>query len=198
AAAASLLADEFEVRAWRAGEAGDSGGLTPPPPTPPPGPPPPGGRRVRSPPARPAAGGPGPPRPGRPPRRPGRPPAPPPPPPPRARLERELSELNAIGIRLSSERNVDVLLEMILTKAREITRSDAGSLYLVEEAPEGGPRLRFALAQNRSVEIPFRAVTLPLDDASVAGYVALTGEIVNLVDAYVPPAGSRFQINRWF
>jgi HD-GYP domain-containing protein (c-di-GMP phosphodiesterase class II) len=117
----------------------------------------------------------------------------------RARLERELGELNAIGIRLSAERDLDVLLETILTKAREITRSDAGSLYLVVEEPdEGERRLRFALAQNASVEIPFQAVTLPLDQASVAGYVALTGEVVNLADAYTPPPGSRFQINRWF
>jgi HD-GYP domain-containing protein (c-di-GMP phosphodiesterase class II) len=116
----------------------------------------------------------------------------------RARLERELSELNAIGVRLSAERDLDVLLDTILTKAREITRSDAGSLYLVEEEPGGGRRLRFALAQNASVEIPFQAVTLPLDDASVAGWVALTGDVVNLADAYAPPPGSRFQINRWF
>jgi HD-GYP domain-containing protein (c-di-GMP phosphodiesterase class II) len=116
----------------------------------------------------------------------------------RERLERELGELNAIGLQLSAERDVTVLLETILTKAREITRSDAGSLYLVEETPGGERRLRFALAQNASVEITFQAVTLPLDDASVAGYVALTGEVLNLADAYMPPPGSRFQINRWF
>ena len=115
-----------------------------------------------------------------------------------ARLERELSELNAIGIQLSAERNLDVLLETILTKAREITGSDAGSLYLVEDGPDNSRRLRFALAQNDSVEIPFRAVTLPLDGESVAGHVALTGQIVNLADAYEPPEGSPFKINRWF
>jgi HD-GYP domain-containing protein (c-di-GMP phosphodiesterase class II) len=116
----------------------------------------------------------------------------------RARLERELGELNAIGIQLSAERDLDVLLETILTKAREITRSDGGSLYLLEEPPDGARRLRFALAHNASVAIPFQSVTLPLDEASVAGYVALTGEVVNLADAYAPPPGSRFQINRWF
>jgi HD-GYP domain-containing protein (c-di-GMP phosphodiesterase class II) len=116
----------------------------------------------------------------------------------RARLERELGELNAIGIQLSAERDVDVLLATILTKAREITRSDAGSLYLVEEAPDGRARLRFTLAQNESVAITFQAVTLPLDGGSVAGHVALTGEVVNLADAYAPPAGSPFHINRWF
>ncbi len=114
------------------------------------------------------------------------------------RLGRELSELNLIGIRLSAERNPDTLLELILTKAREITASDAGSLYLIEEGPDGERRLIFALAQNDSVEVPFRAVTLPLTNSSVAGHVALTGKALNLEDAYHPPAGSPFQINRSF
>ena len=115
----------------------------------------------------------------------------------RARLERELSELNAIGIRLSSEREPAALLETILSKARQITSSDAGSLYLVEEHGDTR-RLRFALAQNDSVDIPFTSVTLPLTGESVAGHVALTATIVNLEDAYLPPPGAPFHINRWF
>jgi len=114
------------------------------------------------------------------------------------RLGRELSELNAIGTRLSAERNPDTLLELILTKAREITESDAGSLYLVEEGPDGERRLFFALAQNDSIEVPFRASTLPLTHASVAGHVALTGKALNLEDAYRRPPGSPFEINRSF
>jgi HD-GYP domain-containing protein (c-di-GMP phosphodiesterase class II) len=115
-----------------------------------------------------------------------------------ARLDRELSELNAIGIRLSAERNPRELLETIVTKAREITRSDAGSLYLVEEGPDGTRQLRFALAQNDSVDITFKSVKLPLTSESVAGHVALTGEILNLADAYAPPPGAPFRINRSF
>jgi HD-GYP domain-containing protein (c-di-GMP phosphodiesterase class II) len=115
----------------------------------------------------------------------------------RARLERDLSELNAIGIRLSAEPNPRFLLETILTRAREITTSDAGSLYVVEERAEVTV-LRFALAQNDSVSVPFRSVTLPLTGESVAGHVALTGQILNLPDAYAPPADSPFTINRWF
>src|SRR5438093_3366353 len=115
-----------------------------------------------------------------------------------ARLDRELSELNAIGIRLSAERNPRGLIETILTKAREITQSDAGSLYLVEEEPDGTRDLRFVLAQNDSVDIPFRAARLPLTSESVAGHVALTGTILNLEDAYSPPPGAPFHINRSF
>jgi len=115
----------------------------------------------------------------------------------RARLARDLSELNAIGIRLSAESNPRFLLEAILSKAREITSSDAGSLYIVEERGES-PYLRFALAQNDSVAVPFRTATLPLTDESIAGHVALTGRLINLADAYTPPPDSPFTINSWF
>ena len=115
-----------------------------------------------------------------------------------ARLERELSELNEIGIRLSAERNPRDLIETILSRAREITQSDAGSLYLVEEERDGTRDLRFVLAQNDSVDIPFRAARLPLTSESVAGHVALTGAILNLEDAYRPPSGAPFHINRSF
>jgi len=114
------------------------------------------------------------------------------------RLSTALHELNNIGIRLSAERDVPALLELILTKAREITRSDAGSLYLVEDDGAGGRRLRFMLAQNDSVQVPFREFTMPLNQQSVAGYVALSGTLLNLEDAYFPPPGSTFQVNRAF
>jgi HD-GYP domain-containing protein (c-di-GMP phosphodiesterase class II) len=111
---------------------------------------------------------------------------------------RELEQLNQIGVGLSAERNTDALLTLILGKAREITRSDAGSIYLVEETPNGASRLRFKLAQNDSVQVPFTEFTLPIDDASVAGHVALTAAVLQLDDAYVLPVGSRFQVNREF
>jgi HD-GYP domain-containing protein (c-di-GMP phosphodiesterase class II) len=114
------------------------------------------------------------------------------------RLGRELSELNTIGARLGAERDPQALLELILTAARQITASDAGSLYLVVERSDGASELVFALAQNDTVALPFRAARLPLDSRSIAGYVALTGQAVNLADAYAPPPDSPFTINRSF
>ncbi len=83
--------------------------------------------------------------------------------------------------------------------------SDAGSLYLV--GPKDGadpnddeaPRvLRFAVAQNDSVDLPFRFSALEITDRSIAGYVALTGSTVRLDDAYVPPAGVPYTFNHAF
>ena len=98
-------------------------------------------------------------------------------------------------MRLSGERDTKLLLELILTKARDITRSDAGSIYLVEPATDGSRRLRFELAQNDSVPVEFNAVALPLSQESLAGHVALTGEILNVADAYALPADRPYRFN---
>ncbi len=96
----------------------------------------------------------------------------------------ELETLNKIGVALSTERNTDALLELILTKIREVTSCDAGSLYLVEEKPNGDKHMVFKLTQSDSHSVPFRQFTLPIDTKSIAGYAAATGKILNIKDAY--------------
>ena len=110
----------------------------------------------------------------------------------------QLEELTTIGIGLLAERNLDALLELILTKGREITRSDAGSLYVIEKTLDGGQCLRFKVAQNDSVRVPFTEFTLAIDAESVAGYVALSGELLRIDDAYALAPGSPFRINTEF
>lgn len=137
-----------------------------------------------------------------------------------AGASREIHELNQIGMALSAEHDPAKLLELILTKSREFTGSDAGSVYLVESTGEGGHRqsllyppgepgtpvppqvpqeqLRFKLAQNDSVAVLFREVAININEKSIAGYVALTGEIVNIEDAYHLPPDVPYSINRKF
>jgi len=109
--------------------------------------------------------------------------------------EREREQLNEIGVALSSQRNINVLLTLILKKAREITGADAGSLYLVEEDAHDGRHLRFKLTQNDSFEFPFQEFTLPLTEDSMAGYTALRGEVLNFADAYKIPSDLPFRFN---
>jgi HD-GYP domain-containing protein (c-di-GMP phosphodiesterase class II) len=118
-----------------------------------------------------------------------------------ARKSQELHELNKIGVALSAERDIDKLLEMILAKSREITAADAGSLYLVERGKDDGnadDMLRFKLTQNDSLALPFREFTMALNESSMAGYAALSGQVVNVADAYSLPAGAPFQSPRSF
>src|SRR6202522_1047721 len=108
--------------------------------------------------------------------------------------ERERQQLNEIGVALSSERDVDALLTLILKKARQITGADAGSLYLVDE-DNRERRLRFMLTQNDSVDFPFKEFTLPLAEDSMAGYTALHGEVLNFADAHHLPKDLPFHFN---
>jgi HD-GYP domain-containing protein (c-di-GMP phosphodiesterase class II) len=119
------------------------------------------------------------------------------------RKSEELHELNKIGVALSAERDINKLLELILAKTREITAADAGSLYLVVRGKDSksvaDDQLRFKRAQNDSIpDLQFEERTMPLDDTSIAGYVALSGQPVNVGDAYNLPAGSTFQMGRAF
>jgi HD-GYP domain-containing protein (c-di-GMP phosphodiesterase class II) len=114
------------------------------------------------------------------------------------RMQLEIHELNEIGIALSTQRDRESLLNLILKKSREITCSDAGSLYLVEENEQGDHHLRFKITQNDSVHLPFTESTLAIDSSSIAGHVALTGEEVHVPDVYQMPISFPFGYNPRF
>jgi len=113
---------------------------------------------------------------------------------------RELAELSAIGMALTTERDLGALLGLILSHARRVTGADAGSLYLVEREEGGTPtRLRFASSQNHSLpSLPFASYTVPIDYSSLAGYAAATGGPLVIGDVYMLPDGAAYRQNRSF
>ena len=112
---------------------------------------------------------------------------------------RELSSLNEIGIALSAEQDYDKLLDLILSKSREVTNCDAGSLYLLENTDDIGNRLIFKLVQNDTLaNLEFEEYSLPITRTSLAGYVTLTGEFLNLEDAYKIPKDVDYTFNKVF
>jgi HD-GYP domain-containing protein (c-di-GMP phosphodiesterase class II) len=115
---------------------------------------------------------------------------------PQSPIFARLEQLNAIGAALSSERNIDHLLEKILLAAKDITHADGGTLYVVSE---DGQRLHFAIMRNDSLNIALGGATghpiviadLPLanergepNNSLVAVYAALHAETINIEDAY--------------
>jgi HD-GYP domain-containing protein (c-di-GMP phosphodiesterase class II) len=112
---------------------------------------------------------------------------------------REVTELAEIGIKLTTEKNYNTLLDLILFQARRITHSDAGSLYLVEVDEQGVRRLRFKLTQNDSrPDIPFVEFTMPINHTSLAGYAAAEGEALVFNDVYLLPPDVAYSFNRSF
>ncbi|MEG4208076.1 HD domain-containing phosphohydrolase [Microcoleus sp. Pol7_A1] len=109
-----------------------------------------------------------------------------------------IEKLLDIGAALSSAQDLGDLLYLILSKSREITCSDAGSVYLVDHSDETS-KLLFKVAQNASQpRLSFKEFALPLTDKSLAGYVAITGQSLNLSDAYDLPLGVPYQLDTSF
>jgi diguanylate cyclase (GGDEF)-like protein len=111
-----------------------------------------------------------------------------------------LKRLTEIGIALTSEHNLPRLLDRILAEARRFTGAEAGTLFLRDNEA-----LRFAVAQNDALvqrlgpdemRRRFAAETLALQQPSLAGHVALTGELINLPDAYDIGPDEPFVFNR--
>lgn len=102
------------------------------------------------------------------------------------RLKYELQELMSISRALSSERDIDRLLDLILEKSRYITGADAGSVYVMEETddPEAPPNLRFKITHNESVRADFTEFTIPVSDKSIVGNAVLRMESINIPDLY--------------
>jgi HD-GYP domain-containing protein (c-di-GMP phosphodiesterase class II) len=112
-------------------------------------------------------------------------------------LLHRLKDLNEIGIALSQQRDTNSLLEIILEAAKRITNADAGTLYLHDQELR---ILRFEILRNDSlktamggtsgVPISFYPVQLYTEDgnpnhAMVVSHSALSGETVNIPDAYM-------------
>ena len=113
----------------------------------------------------------------------------------------ELAELSRVGAALTTERDLGTLLRLILSQSRRIAQADAGSLYLVDRPADDTPAttLRFKLAQNDSRPgLPLEEFTVPIDHASVAGYVAATGLPLVLEDVYQLPPDAVYTFNRRF
>ena len=90
------------------------------------------------------------------------------------------------------------MLAEVLEQLRSLTAAQAGSLYMVE-----GDKLRFVAVQNDVLDTSEIArhllgQVIPISEDSLAGFVALTGQIMNIPDIGSLADGAPFRINRDF
>jgi HD-GYP domain-containing protein (c-di-GMP phosphodiesterase class II) len=102
-------------------------------------------------------------------------------------LERVLD----IGRSLASEKDLDTLLGLILTHARELTDADGASIY----TRDNSGRLYFRLWQNASVATAASPQETLVGEDSIAGYVARSGAVLVLDDAYAIAPGAPYRFN---
>jgi response regulator RpfG family c-di-GMP phosphodiesterase len=98
-------------------------------------------------------------------------------------------------------KDIDVLLEKILYEARRFTNADAGSIYLRE-----GDTLLFSYVQNDTLAARdpnankhiYVKQALEINEKSISGYVALTGQSVSIRDVYKIDENLPYKFNRSF
>ena len=111
---------------------------------------------------------------------------------------RYLNKLADISISLTSEDDLMTLLRKILEEGQNIACCDAASLFLINEINDHERDLVFKLTQNDSMDFPFEELRFPLDESSIAGYVAHTDTELNIPDAYQLSRDVPYEFNRSF
>ena len=99
----------------------------------------------------------------------------------------KLKVLTGLGIELNRVKDLDILIERILTEARLFVNADAGSIYIRE-----GEDLHFSYTQNATLQkrlpagtkLPFSTFSIPINHESLAGYCVMSGKSLNIADAY--------------
>jgi HD-GYP domain-containing protein (c-di-GMP phosphodiesterase class II) len=114
-------------------------------------------------------------------------------------LAQNFEKLLNVGIALSSIHDLEKLLDLILLEARRLTQADAGTLYLVK-----GDTLVFRVSQcqtlterlgDEGMRQMYQSFVMPISRESIAGYSALTKEVLNLADVNKIRPESSYRFN---
>jgi HD-GYP domain-containing protein (c-di-GMP phosphodiesterase class II) len=108
---------------------------------------------------------------------------------------KSIRDLVRIDSELNKIQDYDLLLERILLEARKVANADAGSIYLKE-----GDNLTIKYSQNDTLEkrlpsgekLIYNIFSIPISEKTISGYVAKSGELVNIPDAYDIPEGAPY------
>jgi len=113
----------------------------------------------------------------------------------------KLDELLSLGIELNQLNDLDILLEKILRDARRFVNANAGSIYICRK-----DILDFTYTQNDTLQkrlpagekLIYSTFSMPINTDSIAGYVATTGELLNIPDVYQLPPEVPYSFSKKF
>ena len=105
--------------------------------------------------------------------------------------QEKLEHLTKLGVDLSQVHDLDILMETILSEARRFVNADAGTIYTRE-----GDVLSFEYTQSDTIKGMDPSFTVKVDRESIAGYVAATGDLLNLPDAYNISPSAPYHYNK--
>lgn len=105
----------------------------------------------------------------------------------------------------SPEHSPRELLDTILRECRKYTGAEAGTIFLVRPPPDGTPAGTLANGflepmslQNDTLDLEAATFVVPVDETSIAGYVASTGEALLIDDAYEISPSAPYGFNTAF
>ncbi len=115
--------------------------------------------------------------------------------------QQKLDALVRLGIDLSQIKDLDILMERILTEARHFASADAGSIYIRDNHS-----LRFTYTQNETLQsrlgsgekLIFSTFIIPISDSSIAGFVAGSSQLLNHADVYNLKSGCSYRFDKTF
>jgi HD-GYP domain-containing protein (c-di-GMP phosphodiesterase class II) len=101
--------------------------------------------------------------------------------------EEKLNTITQMIHDIGEVKDLDLLLERILTNARKFFNADAGSIYL-----RIGDQLKFSYTQNDTLQrrlspgkkLIYHTFSVPINNNSIAGYVGNKRQVVNIPDVY--------------
>ena len=101
--------------------------------------------------------------------------------------ENKIALITQISLDINEVKDLDMLLERVLTNVRRFFNADAGSIYLKQ-----GDRLKFRYTQNDTLQkrmgpnkkLIYNTFFVPINNRSISGYVAKNCQVVNIPDVY--------------
>ncbi|MHB8809292.1 MAG: HD domain-containing phosphohydrolase [Desulfobulbaceae bacterium] len=113
----------------------------------------------------------------------------------------EVSAILKIIDDLNTHKDVDTILDRILTESRRLSGADAGSIFLVQDKKF----LVFSYVQNDSLfnrensrAAQYLNLRVPISHESIVGHVAMTREPLTIEDAYHLPPDVPYRFNTTF
>ncbi|PKN27587.1 MAG: metal-dependent phosphohydrolase [Deltaproteobacteria bacterium HGW-Deltaproteobacteria-22] len=117
-------------------------------------------------------------------------------------VQREVSLERVLDIadELNQLKDIDTILDRVLLESRRLSCARAGSIFLREN---GLLRFRYVhnddlYAQDSNNKHIYTNLEVPIDEKSIVGYVALTGETLTIEDAYRIPPEAPYHFNSSF
>ena len=110
----------------------------------------------------------------------------------------KLAEIIRIDSELNKIQDVDILLERILLEARRSVNADAGTIYIRDEKKLV---MRYSQNSSKQKELPpgqkliYSTFRVPINKKTISGYVAATGEMINIDDVYKISGDAPYSFN---